>query len=75
MASADASPCRETNRLSALVISTPELRVRLYVDSGQSDFKPDPVCALHSAREDVAVDCGYVMGWYVILFVDGFVDT
>jgi hypothetical protein len=76
MGAADASPsCRETNRLSTLVVSTPELRVRLYVKSRQSNFKPNPVCAFHSAREDFAVDCGYVMRWYVILFVEGFVDT
>jgi len=60
---------------STLVVSTPELSVRVYMNGRQSDFKPDPVCALQSAREDFAVDCGYVMRWYVIFFVDGLVDT
>ena len=60
---------------STLIVSTPELRVRVHMNCRQSDFKPDPVCAFNSAREDFAVDCGYVMGWDVILFVDGFVDT
>jgi hypothetical protein len=45
------------------------------MDSRQSDFKPDPVCAFNSAREDFAVERGYVVGWNVIFVVDGFVDT
>ena len=59
----------------ALVVSTPKLRVRVHIHCRQSDFKPDPVCAFNSAREDFAVECGYVVGWNVILVVDGFVDT
>jgi hypothetical protein len=61
--------------LALVMISTPELRVRVYMNSRQSYFKPDPVCALNSARKDFAVDCGYVVGWYVIFVVDGFVDA
>ena len=76
MGTADASPpSAKTNRLSTLVVSTPELRVRVYVNSRQSDFKPDPVCAFNSARKDFAEECGYVVGWYVILVVYSFVDA
>jgi hypothetical protein len=49
--------------------------MRVYVNGRQSDFKPDPVCAFNSARKDFAVDRGYVVGWYVIFVVDGFVDA
>jgi hypothetical protein len=69
LSSSDPSP------ILALVVSAPELRVGVYVNCRQSDFKPDPVCAFHSARENIAVHCGYVVGRYVVFFVDGFVDT
>ena len=73
---ADASPpSRNKQDSSTLVVSTPELRVRVHVNGRQSNFKPDPVCAFNSAREDFAVECGYVVGWYVIFVVDGFVDA
>jgi hypothetical protein len=49
--------------------------MRAYMNCRQSDFKPDPVCAFDSAREDFAVESSYVVGWYVIFFVDGFVDA
>jgi hypothetical protein len=58
-----------------LIVSAPELCMRVHVNGRQSDFKPDPVCAFNSARKDFAVDRGYVVGWYVIFVVDGFVDT
>ena len=58
-----------------LIVRTPELRVRVHMDSRQSDFKPDPVCAFDSARKDFAVECGYVMRWYVVFVVDDFVDA
>ena len=61
--------------LLALMVGTSELRVRVHVNSRQSDFKPDPVCAFNSARKDFAEKCGYVVGLYVIFVVDGFVDA
>jgi hypothetical protein len=69
-------PAPTSHPFSALVmISTPELRMRVHMNSRHSDFKPDPVCAFNSAREDFAVECGYVVGWNVILVVDCFVDA
>jgi len=59
----------------SLIICAPELRMRVYVNCRQSDFKPDPVCAFDSARKDFAVECGYVMRWYVVFVVDDFVDA
>ena len=61
--------------LALVVISTPELRVRVHMNSRHSDFKPDPVCAFNSAREDFAVQGAHIVGWNVILVVDGLVDT
>jgi hypothetical protein len=60
---------------SALVIRASKLRMRVHMNGRQSDFKPDPVCALDSGREGFAVHCGYVMWWDVIFFVNGFVDA
>lgn len=44
------------------MVGTSELRVGVHVNSRQSDFKPDPVCAFDSARKDFAEKCGYVVG-------------
>ena len=59
----------------ALMVGTSELRMRVYMNCRQSDFKPDPVCAFDSGRKDFAVDRSYVVGWYVSFVVDSFVDA
>ena len=40
---------------SALVVRAPKVCVCIHVNCGQSDLKPDPVCAFDSARKDFAV--------------------
>jgi hypothetical protein len=60
---------------SSLGVSSPELRVRINVNSRQRNFKPDPVCAFHSVRKEFAIECGYVVGRYMIIFVNCLIDT